>query len=316
LWKLFGGHFSVEDRRLQVTLGPLTLRNPIGIAAGFDKNCEMARALERMGFGYLTLGTVTLEPRQGNPKPRIWRQPGRSLLNSMGLPNAGAQEIITNLSSQRTGANWTSPIVLSVSGLALKEFVECFRLTEPLVDAIELNISSPNTAGVRIFQDPSTFAKLLDEVQKVNISRRPVWVKIPPYFSEPERENVLDLVALCMRKSVNGITAVNTKRVPEPRASIGTAGLSGPPLFQDMIRIVSEIYTQTEGKFPINACGGISSAANLWRAMESGASTVQLYTAFIYQGPGLVSALNRKILQMLKDSEFACIADVTGSGLR
>jgi dihydroorotate dehydrogenase len=316
LWKLLRGRFSVEDSRLQVKLGTLTVRNPIGLAAGFDKNCEMAGALLDLGFGYLTLGTVTLKPREGNPKPRIWRQPGSSLLNSMGLPNAGAEQIIANLSSEQNGTKLAAPLVLSVSGLGLGELVECYRLTEPFVDAVELNISSPNTAGVKIFQDPSTLSKLLDEIEKVRSSAKPVWVKIPPYFSEPERENVLGLVEVCKRKAVDGITAINTKRVPEGRASIGTAGLSGPPIFEDMIRIVREVYGQTEGKIPINACGGISSAINLWRALESGASTVQLYTAFIYQGPGLISKLNREILQMLEDSKFSAVIEVTGSGLR
>jgi len=292
------------------------MRNPIGLAAGFDKNCEMARALLELGFGYLTLGTVTLKPREGNPKPRIWRQRGRSLINSMGLPNAGTQQIISNLSSERNENRRAAPLVLSVSGLSLEEFVECYRLIEPSVDAVELNISSPNTAGVKIFQDPVILAKLLDAIEKVRSRAKPVWVKIPPYFNEQDRENVLDLVEVCTKKWVDGITAINTKRIPEPRASIGTAGLSGPPLFEDMLRIVREVYSQTGGKIPINACGGISSALNVWSALESGASTVQLYTAFIYEGPALMSKLNRRLLRMLNDSKFSSINDVTGSGLR
>ncbi len=316
LWRLFRWRFCVEDSRLEVKLGPLTLRNPIGLAAGFDKNCEMSGGLREMGFGYLTLGTVTLKPREGNPKPRIWRQPGSSLLNSMGLPNAGAQQIIGNLSSEQSQVQRKVPLVLSLSGLGVEEFAECYRLTEPYADAVELNISSPNTAGVRIFQDPPTLSRLLDEIQNVRSGTKPVWVKIPPYFNELERENVLDLVEVCSRKSVDGITAINTKRIPEPRASIGTAGLSGPPIFEDMIRIVSDVYNQTGGKIPINACGGISSAMNLWRALESGASTVQLYTAFVYQGPGIVSRLNQKMLQMLEKSNFSSISEVTGSSSR
>ena len=295
-------------------LGSLTMPNPIGLAAGFDKNCEMSRALFQLGFGYLILGTVTLKEREGNPKPTIWRYPGNSIVNSMGLPNLGAQRISENLSTEKT--NHAGPLIVSVSGLGLEEFVECYHQIEQFADAIELNISSPNAAGLRIFQEPSTLNTLLEEVGKVRRLGRPIWVKIPPYFNEQERENVLDLVGVCARRGVDGITAINTKRIPEPRASIGTGGLSGPPIFEDMIRIVREVYSVTGGKVPINACGGISSSIDAWRAFESGASSIQLYTAFIYEGPGIVSKLNRGLLQMLRTSKLNSLNDVTGTGIR
>ena len=314
LWRFLRRRLSIEDGRLHVKLGPLNLSNPVGLAAGFDKNCEMSEGLLRLGFGYLTLGTVTLKPREGNPKPRIWRCPGNSLVNSMGLPNVGAQQIITKLTNEKTKR--TGPVIVSVSGLSVDEFVDCFRQIEPLVDGTELNISSPNTAGVRIFQETTTLSKLLDEIGKVRSSTKPIWVKIPPYFNEQQREKVLDIVEVCIRKSVDGITAINTKIIQEPRASIGTGGLSGPPIFEDMIRIVGEVYGQTRGKIPINACGGISSALNAWRALESGASSVQIYTAFIYEGPALASKLNRGLLQMLQTSKLGSINDVTGTGAR
>jgi dihydroorotate dehydrogenase len=314
LWRLLRRRLSVEDERLHVKLGPLRLNNPVGLAAGFDKNCEMSKGLLQLGFGYLTLGTVTLRPREGNPKPRIWRRPGNSIVNSMGLPNIGAEQIITNLTRDKTKR--TAPIIVSVSELGVEEFVECFRQIEPLVDGTELNISSPNTAGVRIFQETSTLSKLLDEIRKVRGSTKPILVKIPPYFNEREREKVLDIVDVCIRKSVDGITAINTKIVQEPRASIGTGGLSGPPIFEDMIRIVGEVYGQTGGKIPINACGGISSAMNAWQALEVGASSVQIYTAFVYEGPGLPSKLNRGLLQLLQTSKFSSLNDVTGTCLR
>ena len=314
LWRLLRRRLSVEDERLHVKLARLSLNNPVGLAAGFDKNCEMPKGLLQLGFGYLTLGTVTLKPREGNPKPRIWRRPGNSIVNSMGLPNIGAQKIITNLTNKKTKR--TAPIIVSVSGLSVDEFAECFRQIEPLVDGIELNISSPNTAGVRIFQETTTLSKLLDEIGKVRSGTKPMWVKIPPYFNEEQREKVLEIVDVCIKKSVDGITAINTKIIQEPRASIGTGGLSGPPIFEDMIRIVSEVYGRTQGKIPINACGGISSAMNAWRALESGASSVQIYTAFIYEGPALVSKLNRGLLQMLRTSKLSSLSDVTGTGAR
>jgi dihydroorotate dehydrogenase len=314
LWRFFNSHVSAADERLCVRLGSLTLPNPIGLAAGFDKNCEMSRTLFRLGFGYLTLGTVTLNPREGNARPRIWRRSGDSLINSMGLPNIGTQRIVANLSGEK--GRHAAPLIVSISGLGVEEFVECYRKIEPFADGIELNISSPNTAGVRIFQEPPTLSKLLDEIRRVRTSKTPIWVKIPPYFDERERENVLDLVEVCVNKFVDGITAINTKLVKEERASIGTGGLSGPPIFEDMIRIVREIYTQTGGRIPINACGGISTGSDAWRALESGASSIQLYTAFVYQGPTVASRLNRELLGILKASKLNALNEAVGTDLR
>lgn len=312
IWKLASGSLCVDDKRLNVTCGHLTLPNPVGLAAGFDKNCEMSDALFSIGFGYLTLGTVTLNPREGNPKPRMWRHPGKSIINSMGLPNLGAAAIAKNL--PKLGCT-RGPVMVSICGLDVEEFVECYRQVQPLVDGIELNISTPNTVGVRIFQQPSVFANLLALITKERIPGKPVWVKIPPYFIEKDRENVLDLVELCMQNSVDGITAINTKLVNEPRASIGTGGLSGPPIFEDMLRIVADIYRHTGGKIPINACGGISSSKNACRTFEAGASTVQIYTALIYEGPGIVSKINRELLGMLESSRTATLQELIGSAV-
>jgi dihydroorotate dehydrogenase len=314
LWRFLHWSRAIEDERLHVKVGALTLPNPVGLAAGYDKNCEMSQVLFQLGFGYLTLGTVTLNPREGNAKPRIWRQPGNSLLNSMGLPNIGAQQIASNLSKENTKR--AGPRVISISGLDIGEILECCRQMEPFADGFELNISTPNTAGVRIFQEPPTLSRLLEEIGKVRKPEKPIWVKIPPYFDEHERENVLDLVEVCRKNSVDGITAINTKRIPEPRSSISTAGLSGPPIFEDMIRIVREVYAQTGGKIPINACGGISTSANAWRALESGASSVQLYTVLVYEGPAIISKLNQGLLQMLQKSKLNSLIEVTGTNVR
>lgn len=273
----------------------------------------MFEALFHMGFGYLTLGTVTLNPREGNPKPRMWRYPQKSLVNSMGLPNEGTRKIASKLSERKAKRG---PMIVSVSGLSIEEFVECYSQIEPLVDGIELNISTPNTEGVRIFQDPAVLTKLLDAITKVRSHGKPVWVKIPPYFNEKERENVLDLVEICVRRSIDGVTATNTKLIKEPRASIGTGGLSGPLILEDTLRIVADIYSHTNGKIPINACGGISSGLNAWRACELGASSVQLYTALIYEGPGIVSKINHDILRMLETSKLSSLTQIVGSGLR
>ena len=303
----------VRDDRLGVKVGNLALPNPVGLAAGFDKNCEMSEALFHIGFGYVTLGTVTLNPRKGNPKPRMWRYPESSLVNSMGLPNKGVQKIAAQLSKRKSGLG---PTIVSISGLSVDEFVECFRGIEPLADGVELNISTPNTVGVRIFQAPDVLAKLLDGVSRVRGSKKPVWVKIPPYFDENQRKNVQGLIEVCVKASVDGITATNTKPIDEVRASIGTGGLSGRLILQDTLRIVADVYNQTGGKIPINACGGISSGLDVWRAFEAGASSVQLLTGLIYEGPSVISTINRDLLRMLENAELKSLSEVTGRGLR
>jgi dihydroorotate dehydrogenase len=290
-------------------VGNFEVPNPVGLAAGFDKNCEMWNSLFRIGFGYLTLGTVTLNPRDGNAKPRIWRYPERSLVNSMGLPNRGVRESMANLMQRPANIK---TIIVSVSGLNIEEFVECYHQTESVADGIELNISTPNTIGVRIFQEPDMLTKLLKAINETRTSTKPIWVKIPPYFEDKGREKILELIDVCAKAAVTGLTAINTKLVNEPRASIGTGGLSGPPIFNDTLRIVADIYDYTEGKIPINACGGISSGFDAWQAFEAGASSVQLYTALVYQGPGVVSRINKQILHLLTESNLDSLSQVIG----
>lgn len=313
LSRLLQWRLRVNDPRLRVSVGKLSLPNPVGLAAGFDKDCEMSQSLFSMGFGYLILGTVTLNPRNGNPKPRIWRQPKDSLINSMGFPNGGARDVVASFSTHKTKVGQT---LVSISGLNIEEIVECYQMIEPLADGIEVNISTPNTVGVRIFQDSTTLMKLLDAITVVRNYQKPLWLKVPPYFNEKERENVLSLVEVCVKKSIDGITAANAKRVQEPRASTGTGGLSGPPIFDDMLRIVKDTYNYTGGKLPINACGGISSGRKAWAAFEAGASSVQLFTALIYEGPGVVSNINRYLLRMLVESGAGSLSEVVGARQR
>ena len=312
LWKRMHDYLKIDDERLKVKLGPLSLKNPVGLAAGFDKNCEMMNSLFLLGFGYLTLGTVTAERREGNPRPRMWRYRNRSLLNSMGLPNNGSNSAAENIlkTHNRDGA-----LIISISGLSVDEFSSCYSKLEQLVDGIELNISTPNTIGVRIFQDAGVLDQLLTSIIKRR-STRPLWVKIPPYFNEKERENVLGLVDICQKNTIDGITAINTRRIIEQRSSIGTAGLSGKEIFEDMLRIVQDIYQYTRGKLLINACGGIFSGKDAWQAFESGASTVQLYTGLIYRGPAVVARINRELLELIEEAKLNSIGDRIGARIR
>ena len=312
LWRPVSWRLCVNDRRLHVKVGGLDLPNPLGLAAGFDKNCEMAASLFRIGFGYLTLGTVTLNPRDGNSKPRIWRQDGNALINSMGLPNKGAKEISRSFPKRKHDGS----IIISISGLTIEEFVECYRQIEGLVDGVELNISTPNTVGVRVFQDPSTLTNLLTAINASKTDRKPIWVKMPPHYDSGQRENVHRLIDACIKAGVQALTCSNTRLVSEPRASIGTGGLSGPPLFQDTLRLVGDAYEYTNGKIPINACGGISSSLDAWKAFEAGASTVQMYTALVYCGPGIVSKINRELIRLLEEAGLNSINELVGTNFK
>ena len=249
-------------------------------------------------------GTVTLEPRQGNPSPRLVRNPReKSLVNSLGFPGIGAEAVLRNL--ERTPVR---PLILSVAGLTLEEFVECFRRVEPRADGVELNISSPNTAGLRIFHEPETFRTLLEQVNAER--KKPLFVKIPPYGNEEGQQKVLELVRTARQMGVDGITAANTRPVQEPRLRIGSGGLSGKPLFQDTVRIVADVRKEVGDRIAVNACGGISNPEEALQALAHGADTVQLYTGLIYEGPGVARSINRGLSRYLKDHDLASIKEL------
>jgi dihydroorotate dehydrogenase len=181
---------------------------------------------------------------------------------------------------------------------------------ESLVDGAELNISTPNTVGVRIFQDPDTLTSLLNAINRSKESDKPIWVKLPPHFDGEGRDKVHRLIDVCLKANVQGLTCSNTKLVNEPRSVIGTAGLSGPPIFEDTLRIVRDTYRYTGGRIPINACGGISSGRDAWKAFQAGASSIQIYTALVYHGPGIVSRINRELIHLIKAAGLKSIAEI------
>ncbi len=300
VWRSLASRYTVKDKRLNLSLAGVKLENPVGLASGYDKDCRFLPSMAALGFGYLVGGTVTLEPCPGNPKPRVTRYPEQlSLVNSMGFPSQGARAVASRLQAGQGQAKGDKPLLLSIGGVTVEEFLGCHRILEPLVDGIELNISSPNTQGLRVFQEPPNFINL---VEKVNQQRRkPLFVKLPPYFHDQEREGVLNLVRLCQRLGVDGVTAINTKPVSEPRLKVGSGGLSGKPLYEDMLRIVRELYTETGGKLPINACGGIFTPEDALKALDAGATTVQVFTAIVYEGPDVVRRLNQGLVRLLEE---------------
>ena len=282
VWRLTASLHA--DGAAHASMAGIPLRNPVGLAAGFDKRCALLEPLGDLGFGYVVGGTVTFGARPGNPKPRLMRLPeGESLINALGFPSEGLEPVARNLRALRRRP---TPVLVSVAALDEAETARCLEVLEPLVDGIEVNISSPNTAGLRRFQEPEHLRALLG---RLNARRtKPLFVKLPPYMDEPQRENVLSLLRVCAEVGVSGVTAINTVPTDEPRMATRRGGISGRAILPEMLRIIPELRREAGGGMTINACGGIASAADAAAALDAGADTVQLYTALVYRGPGVV----------------------------
>ena len=305
LWRAVAPALRVQDSKLGVDWCGVGLQNPVGLAAGLDKDCRMLPSLSCWGFGYLVAGTVTEAPKPGNPKPRMLRDVGQeSLINALGFPGKGLERAARQLERARPALKGT-PVAVSISGTAADEIVRCHRRLEPLVDAVELNISSPNTEGLRIFHEPATLAGLLG---RINADRtKPLMVKLPPYSapseSEPSgegaRAQVLSLVRVCADNGVDGLTVANSRPTRDDRLAVGMGGLSGRAVFPDTLRMVKDVRDEAGSRPAVNACGGIFSGDDAWKALQAGADTVQLYTGIVYEGPSVVRRINRRLLQIM-----------------
>jgi dihydroorotate dehydrogenase len=275
----------------------LTFPGRLGLAAGFDKSCEVLPALGRLGFGYLVGGSVTAAPRDGNARPRIARVPEQeSMVNAMGLPNQGAERIGVRLSRLEP----TAPTLVSVTGAEPDGIQRAFEAVEPFAAGIELNVSCPN---VRWGRDAGVETMLQRALPRLRgASRTPLLVKLPPFGTDAERDAVLALARIARDGGADGITASNTRPVDSDRVAVGRGGLSGRAVFPDTVRIVRDLYAATGGALTINACGGISTADDALACIRAGASTVQVYTAFVYRGPGLVGEITRGLARRLADA--------------
>ena len=282
-WERIGG--VVDDPSLEIDLCGIRLRNPIGLAAGFDKTCRHLRPLGRLGFGFVVGGTITRASRKGNAKPRIVRTTERrAIVNSMGLPNPGAEAAAENLSR----APGTSPRFASVADEDLPMAIETVELLVPHVDGIELNASSPNAPWRH---DPTHMTRLLEAFR--GRTDRPLLVKLPPFTTDEDRATVLDLARAAVEAGAHGLVCSNTLPIGEPRLATGRGGLSGGPLTERTPRTVSDVAAATGRAVPIVACGGIFTSEDVRRCLDAGASAVQLYTSLIYRGPGIVGSLTR-----------------------
>ncbi len=307
LWRMAAPVFGRDSPRLRTVLCGLDLSCPIGLAAGFDKGFSTSSALASLGFGYLSAGTVTLEPRHGNPRPRLVRDGDRrALVNSMGFPNPGSETAVRKM-KRYAGS---PPLVASVSGTEVADLVACHRRVEPHAAAVEINISSPNTAGLRVFHDPAALADLLSAVGQGR--GRPLFVKLPPYPDAADgRRTAMALVRACADGGVDGLTLANSRPVSDDRLAVGSGGLSGGPLLGETLRMVREVRAELGAGMAISACGGIFDGAQAVEALRAGADTVQIYTALVYRGPAAVGLIKREMLRAMDAAGAEDLADLS-----
>ncbi|MEM1952731.1 MAG: dihydroorotate dehydrogenase (quinone) [Candidatus Caldarchaeum sp.] len=269
------------------------LRNPIGLAAGFDKDGTYLKSFEKLGFGYLVAGTVTRNFRKGFDKPRlVRRRKDHALVNAMGFPNPGLERFLENVAANLPES---VPVVVSVADEKFEQFVECYKQVQNLAAAVEINISSPNTPQLRHYFQPAVFENLTSWLKQ--FKTKPSYLKTPPTTSQTEKETILKIVKIWHEYGFDGVTAVNTLLVHEPRVSVKRGGLSGKPLFPYMLKSVQEMRSMFGDDFEIHAVGGIWNGGDVFTALKNGATTVQIYTALVYRGLEVVA----KILHELKE---------------
>lgn len=296
-WSFISKIFIYSHPKLNTNFAGIELDSPVGLAAGYDKNCKYLSSLETFGFGYLIGGTVTFDPRPGNPKPRMIRIPKeKALVNSLGFPGKGLNAAVNVLNKQKMSQ---AKRFISVSGTDISDIKQCIQQLEPFCSAIELNISSPNTKGLRIFQEYDNLKELIEEVNSVRT--KPLIVKMPPFKAGDtlNQNNILKLCKLVSEMGAEALTISNTLPTKTKKLAIGEGGLSGAPLFDNTIRMIKLVKSEISEKTQINACGGISNGKQASEAIKAGATTVQIWTSLIYEGPGVVKNIKRELVANL-----------------
>jgi dihydroorotate dehydrogenase len=297
---------------LRTELAGLHLPNPLGMAAGFDKECRVIRPLLSMGFGFATAGTITLGPRPGNPPPRIIRQPERyALLNALGFPGPGVDVAGERLAHMRKAHD---RMFISIAGTIEDEVIEVHRRLQEYGAAIELNISSPNTSGLRVFHEPGRLRGLIESLARQKTV--PLFVKLQPWAREDgARREALRLAETAVSAGADGLVVANTHPIEHEGLSIvHRGGLSGAPLTDHTARMVAETKAAIGADGDVIACGGVFTAEDVWQMLSLGASAVQLYTAFIYEGPGLPGRINRRLIKLMRKAGISNVRDIQGKG--
>src|ERR1051326_777633 len=307
----------------------LTFRNPVGLAAGFYKNGDAAHVLSGLGFGFIEVGTVTSQAQPGNPSPRLFRLPrDGALINRLGFNNCGAKQLVKNLEQHRPdcvlGLNIGKARSVPV-GMAIPDYLKTFEIVYEVADYIAVNVSSPNTPQLRELQQANVLRDLLTQLQTRNrelaeihsmSAPRPLLVKIAPDLN---REDIAAIVEVAQQTGISGIIATNTttsrdnlQSSPARIASAGEGGLSGKPLRERSNEVIRTIYRLTNGVLPIIGVGGVFTAEDAWEKICAGASLIQLYTGFIYEGPGIVRRINEGLRRILSTEGFVSLDEAVG----
>ncbi|MCB0447137.1 MAG: quinone-dependent dihydroorotate dehydrogenase [Gelidibacter sp.] len=297
--------YQVDDKRLERQLFGLTFKNPVGLAAGFDKDAKLFKQLHNFGFGFIEIGTLTPRPQEGNPKKRLFRlKADHAIINRMGFNNGGVFEAVERLKTNNKvlvggniGKNKTTP-----NENAVEDYIICFNALFDYVDYFVVNVSSPNTPNLRALQDKEPLTKLLVKLKELNNARpkqKPILLKIAPDLTN---EQLLDIIDIVAATKIDGVIATNTTISREGlqdgnRAEMG--GLSGKPLTNRSTEVIRFLAEKSNKAFPIVGVGGIHSVQDALDKLDAGADLIQLYTGFIYEGPKLIKQINKALLKSI-----------------
>lgn len=301
--------FQVEDSRLERTVFGLRFKNPVGLAAGFDKDGKYYQPMSELGFGFIEIGTVTPVGQEGNPQPRLFRLKDDSgIINRMGFNNEGVEALVQRLRTNGKGNYIIGGNIgknkLTPNEDAFRDYEICFEKLFEYVDYFVVNVSSPNTPNLRALQDREPLTKLLNALQVLNQQKanpKPILLKIAPDLNENQLDDIIEIVA---DTKINGLIATNTTisraglSISEAEIkSIGNGGLSGRPVRNKSTEIIRYLHQKSKGAFPIIGVGGIDSPEAAIEKLQAGASLVQVYSGMIYYGPKLVKDINKAILK-------------------
>ena len=314
----------IDDPRLRQQLWGRDFANPVGLAAGFDKNGEVTDPMLAQGFGFVEAGTVTPKPQPGNPRPRLFRLVSDgAVINRLGFNGDGMEAVRRNLLARRSSA----PVGVNLgknadSTDAAADYAAVARTFAGLADYLVVNVSSPNTPGLRALQSRDQLAGLLDAVKDAVAgvapdNPPPLLLKVAPDLSEDDKR---DIAEVALEKDLDGLIATNTT-LARPEGLSGAnrdekGGLSGRPLFEPSTRVLADFHRLTQGRLTLIGVGGISSGADAYAKIRAGASLVQLYTALVYEGPDLASRINRDLGALLERDGFANVSDAVGADHR
>ena len=307
--------FRKEAPELEREVFGLKFKNPVGLAGGLDKNGEFYNDLANFGFSFVEIGSLTPEPQPGNPRPRLFRVvKDRAIINRMGINNKGVKNAVGQLKKTRPEVLVAGNISKNTSSInedAAKDYESCFALLYDFVDMFVINISCPNVSGLSELQDVSFLSDIVDKLLDLRMyfdEYRPVLIKVSPDISRQQLDEIIDY---SLMSGLDGIVAGNTTRtrdglsLPQEKIDeIGNGGMSGAPLFSKSLSLVKYISDKSGGKLPIIGVGGIMSGEQAMQMLDAGASLVEIYSGFIYEGPSLVKRINKHIAKTLRERKI------------